>query len=561
MYNAWSETWICALISILPAYIFSEITCYIIYAQNGVSFSITIFGVGKWLLVLLFVLLITLIAVSVPIVRLSFNEPMHMINAQNNVNLIVSPKSSFNLLRAKFPFGYEMISAIRFRKHYIGLALSSAALCACFVVGCFTSALYTSNRIAQNSTHDISVQFLNADVLPDSYPSYFSSIGGVASSHTAYATYDAGLAAHLLHVNGNNVSNGGGLPFDSALSTYFTGDIRYLAASGLDTVEYLSEKYTISGNPLELFDAPNNILIGSSFKNQDAFSYAYGDTVTIAVPSYDEDGNPVLKEEDGPFVENASDKELWIQQNERLSYTKKTFRIVGVIEGYPSATEGIPVVFQHSVYEEITGSDVKLDTIYIKGDEKLSLEDFIKLEASINQKAASLNPGNYLLLTSDTFFEGKMQQLFSYNGLILFISYAFLIFIPLNWLYSQWFFFKRRGDEFYALHSVSASLSRIRSIFLTDALFMLPIGLISGALALGLSKLFEWLFSYLLPNLFGLGKTSVIHPTLPIYVYGICIGLSFISCILSALLPYASYRRMHIKAYLAEKLEEDSAHP
>lgn len=556
--NAWSELWVCALISLLPAYIISETACFFMYRAHNVDFSVSILNIPLWLTVLFWVLLIALFAVVFSISRISFAEPMRLIEAQNNTNLIVSPRSSFDFLRVKFPFGYEWVSALRFRRHYLTLACTSALLCACFVAGCFTSLLYTNNKEIKSTTeHDLSVRFFNATVLPDSYATYFSSITGVSSAHVKYASLKAGDLAHLLYVPGSAVTNGSSLAMDPSFGTYFTGDLNYIAASGLDTVRYLSETYTVRGSADTLLDSPDNILIGSSFQNQSAFSFAVGDMIEIAVPKTDEDGELIYKDKDDPFVSNVSGKELWREQHEKISYEKRTFRIVGIIDDYPSAKEGIPIVFHYKTYEELTDQAVKADTLYIKAQKDLTLDDFVKLQALLNRKAESLNPGQYLVETPSSFFENKMQELSAYNELILFICGVFLLFVPMNWFYSQHFFFKRRFDEFYALHSISASLSRIRSIFLCDAVLMLPIGILSGGLAFGLSKLAEWIFSYVLPNFFATDNAIAQHPALPSYVYILCIGLSFISCILSALFPYLSYRKLHKKAYLAETLTEE----
>ena len=231
-----------------------------------------------------------------------------------------------------------------------------------------------------------------------------------------------------------------------------------------------------------------------------------------------------------------------------------------MIEDYPSAAEGVPLIFADETYESVTHKKISANTLYIKADETLTLDEFIALETRLNTEAhRHSNDNNYLVTTLPTYFDGKMQEHFCYEDLIRALICIVLCFVPINWFYSQWLFFKRRSEEFYSLHSISASLERIRSIFLCDCILMLPIGLLSALISLGFSMLAQWIFSYVLPNVFQMGGIVAFTVEIPAWVYLMCMLLSFISCVLSAFFPYLSYRRRYWKGFIADTLEEQNA--
>lgn len=555
--NALFEIFICATFTLLPAYYASSLLCYSIYSSNGIPYDFSLLPIGTWIVMLLFMIPFLAIGVSFPIKRISFAEPLLLIDAQDNTNLVTSPRTSFNMLRRSFPFGYEVVSAWRFRKHHVLLATTSALLCSIFVMGFFSAVLYKQNtEITQKTSHDFTVQFFSVDVLPDEYPQYYSTVNGVKTAYKGFDSTDASELAALLLIDDAMVKENAGLAYDELEKIYYTGKSKIMGVTGADAIDYLKNTYTITGNPNDLFSDPQNVIIGSSFMSSGAFSYAVGDEITLAIPREDEDGDILLKEDVEP-IENATGDELWHQQYQKILYDYETFRVVAVIDDYPSAAEGVPLVFNGDTYEEITQKEISANTLYIKAEDSLTLDEFIALETRLNTEAhRHSNDNNYLVTTLPTYFDGKMQDHFCYEDLIRALICIVLCFVPVNWFYSQWLFFKRRSAEFYSLHSISASLERIRSIFLCDCLLMLPIGLLSALISLGFSLLAQWIFTYVLPNVFQMSGIVTFSVDIPVWVYLICMLLSFISCILSAFFPYLSYKRRYWKSFISETLEE-----
>ncbi len=556
--NASCELFVCSAFALLPAYYVSAFLCRAMYARGGTSFDFAVFKLGGWLAILLIMIPIIVVSVAFSVKRISFSEPMCLIDAQDNSNLVRSPSGSFNLLKRSFPFGYELLSAWRFRKHYISLALTTALLCVAFVLGFFSSATYAKDADIRHRTgYDFSVQlnFTNTSVLPDSIAQKFAKINGVATAHKEYSTADASLLAHLLFIDAKDVLSGAGLALDEQNAVYYAGNVNYISTTGQDTVDLLKETYTINGDPDALYESDRNILIGSTFRNQNAFRFEVGDTVSLGVMKTDEDGNLVRREGSTITNEELSGRELWMQQYQSFEYELESFTVVGIIEDYPSASEGIPIVFTQDTFERYSETKVTANTLHITAEESLSLKQLIALEKTLNSEAKSLAPKSFLVMTSADAFSGKMEQLFSYRELICVLSLFLLVFIPLHWFYSQGLFFKRRREEFYALHSISAPLGRIRAMFVCDCILMFPIGLFSAGLSLGLSLLAQWLFSFVLPNFFQTDGLVVAEVSLPSWIYILCIALTFLSCVFSAIAPYASYRKEYWKSFKAEELE------
>ena len=556
--NASFELLVCSAFTLLPSYYIASFLTKGMYQSAGLSYDISVFNLGLWLIVLLLMLPIILVSVAFSIKRISFSEPMHLIEAQDNSNLVRSPSGSFNLLKKHFPFGYELLSMWRFRGHYISLAFTTALLCVAFVLGFFSSATYAKDAdIRYRTGHDYSVEmnFTDAKVLPDYICREFEKIKGVSTAHKAYPTTDASVLAHLLFIDARDVLSGSGLALDEESASYYAGNINYIATTGQDTVELLKETYTITGDPDALLESDRNILIGSTFRNKKAFRFEVGDTVELGVMKLDEDGNFVRRPGAPPPSDDLSGRDLWVQQYKTYEYETEVFTIVGIIEDYPSASEGVPIVFTQSTYERYAETSVTANTIHITADESLSLKKLIALEAELSALAKSYEPKSFLVATSTDAFSNKMEQLFSYRELICVLSLFLLVFIPLHWFYSQGLFFKRRYGEFYALHSISASLGRIRAMFVCDCILMCPIGILSAGLSLGLSLLAKWIFTFVLPNFFQTDGLVVAEVALPSWIYIVSMLLSFLSCVLSALAPYLAYRKEYWKALKAEELE------
>ena len=140
------EMFIIAAVVYIPAVIFSALISAVVYGYAGESFE---FFAAAPLYIFVFALIVAGMSVLLPIWRLSRRTPMANIIAEDNSNLIVSPRISFEMLGKNYPRGYELISAWRFRLYNLRLY----ALTAFFTV-LVTMLIFSAGMIRQNEIID-----------------------------------------------------------------------------------------------------------------------------------------------------------------------------------------------------------------------------------------------------------------------------------------------------------------------------------------------------------------------------------------------------------------------
>ena len=551
--HALTEMLLTATLLLLPSYYISALICYLVYHQNSVSFTFSFISIKIWLIGLLIVFLILFLAVTVPIRCATRMEPMRLITSTNNANLVSFSGRSLNLLKKKFPLGYEAISAWRFKRHHISLAVPSALLCVLFVLGFYFSAIYENNAdIRRKTDYDFSINFQNNSISDEKYIDIFEQADGVERIHASFSTQRAELIASLLVVADRNVSSAGGLAEDAEKGLFYTGDALFFGSpSSKNLAEYIGETYTVRGDVSALAESKNNIIIGSTYQNTDAFSFELGDTVQIAIPEVDDEGDIVWVEGKGRIEETASSVSLWEQQYEKISMRFETFTIVAIIEDFPSGAQGVPLILNSEIYEAVTGNSPVSDSLLVYTEEDLSFDELTATEGYLRQIATKL--GNGTVHTYNNRFYDTITTQFCYGSFLPLAGFAFFCFVPLHWFYSQALFFRRRENEFYVLSAISASPSRIRSLFLSGCLMQIPIGIFSTILSL-LASLLVYLFvERFLPNVLSVGGDVLRETTPPIWVFMLCLGVTLLSSLLSAFFPYLTWR----KRFISEKETAD----
>ena len=213
---------------------------------------------------------------------------------------------------------------------------------------------------------------------------------------------------------------------------------------------------------------------------------------------------------------------------------------MGVIEDYPSALHGVPMLVHPDVYQSITGSAPIVDSVEVRMESDATDAKFIQAEESLRDLATRF--GNCKVTTSNAFFENRMEAKYCYTALIRCVSTALLLFIPLLWIYAQIMFFQKREREFYILRSIGVPPSAIRKMHFTGSVVMIPIALFSLTLSMSLCGVLFYFVSVFLPNVLGIGNVITGAAMPPFYVYPIGILVTLFSCLISSFLPYISYQ-------------------
>lgn len=548
--EAMAEFLILALGTLLPSYYVSVLICRATYASASVPFSFSFISLSLWAMILVITAVILFFAVSFSTNKIARTDPMTLLSGEENENPISSPRRSASLLKRRFPFGYEGLSLLRFRKHHISLAIFSALLSVTFVFGSFLSIAETESvKLSKATDAHFTVSVSNMSMIPGEYIEAFRKTEGVSSVFSVPATTHARDLASLLIVSDENVANGNGLAKDKANGLAYTGDVRFISGAE-DTADGIAAVYQTVGSISAFENDPESVIIGKTFENRDTFNFKVGDTITIAIPQTElkeEEStsgkttveNIKYRDENATPIENATGKNLWRAQYENFVFTYKTFKVAGIIEDYPSATQGVPVILHPEAYQEITGTSPVVNALRIRINESAGGTTFSEVEGRLRSVAAKL--GNCTVESHNNLFENQMNALYCYDGLFRTITYGFLLFIPLIWIYSQILFFKKREKEFYILNAIGAPPSAIRRIHFTGSAMMIPVAILSLTFSLLLYGGLSLFFDRFLPNVFGIENVIASSVSVPVYVYAIGILTTLISCIVSTAIPYIAF--------------------
>ena len=106
------------------------------YLPHGAVFSFS-FRLADLLLALLWDLLAVFIGVFPPVLALSKKRPVQLLAAEDNSNLVSSPRRSAYIFGKKFPETYELYGIVRFRRYFAGLLLGAVSFSTVFLCGIF----------------------------------------------------------------------------------------------------------------------------------------------------------------------------------------------------------------------------------------------------------------------------------------------------------------------------------------------------------------------------------------------------------------------------------------
>ena len=106
----------------------------LLYGGYGIS---SVWGIWSVIKVLIMNLIVVVAGVFLPMKFVSLKTPMSLIIAEDNSNLVSSPRSTKFLSGDKFLRIYEMLGMWRFRKYYLKLLVSAVAFSAIFICGVY----------------------------------------------------------------------------------------------------------------------------------------------------------------------------------------------------------------------------------------------------------------------------------------------------------------------------------------------------------------------------------------------------------------------------------------
>lgn len=529
--------------------VISAITDLIIFRLHGEEFIFRPTAIFK---IIIFSLIVSAFAVIYPIWRISRRHPMSLIIAEDNSNLIISPRMSFEMYGTSFPFKYEIFGLWRFRKYYVRLFATAVIFAALFVCSAVWEQFYTLSLNFEEPQFIAS--FKDTEYI-NSYGGEMSdeiySIDGVTcinkeqitlaseiKSHILVSASDTTLFSNLVVYNtaaGDNVSD----EISDTKNLCAANDIAYLPCDA--EVIGLLQDYKYTGDLSSLLNSEHTVIISDSINNSRVFKLKPGDKIRAAV-----------------FADKIRDADTLVSGHELLKselrfyqYKYYEFTVGAVLKNNPTY-EYASLYMSDTDYTMITGNAVAYKTAEIYADRSLSPDKIRNIEDALREWTVLY--GNISITnthaTNDYIIEyGKSTapQLTFIGMIILFIS-------PLIWFFSQVIFYLKRENEFYVIEMLGALRSDVRRIYIIDGIF-----------AAGASSIIYIFFSFAgTGGMYKLMNTVITRFSQDFsvrYMFGIPV-LSFITGLLltavcgflSAYLPYMFYIKKRAVSAVSEEI-------
>lgn len=594
----WEMIW-AAVFTWLPAVVLSNLFCWLIFRKAGQGFAVSI---GGCLLTLFISLLTVGIAVFTSIKAVSRKPPVKHLIADDNSNLIHSPRRSHQLVGTTFPGGLGWLSFGRFWKYSVRLLAMTLSFAMLFVGGMTLANCY--QRMLSNPRPLYRVDFAIPGT-PGPYMPSDDEEEPVTEDGSEKGSEEGGEDSSSEGEN-ESVENEEEKPDlgeskeeteeelpDIDYSSYgYTDEISKVFAElpHLGTV-YKESSFPARGIRSHVRFADKNAKFGAGGVSVTTSGTKWRYQMNVDYKSLDEEiigslkflgygieGSleSVLTEKNtiavtdsflgavhfdwkvGDVICIAKPKgdiePLLIVEQEMLfstdidqillaylnrgSFEYTEYTIGAIISDMPT-DENWSIFFNASDYEIITGYAPIYDRLQIYAQHGATEEEENKLYEYL-RKAEYLY-SNMAITDLNTREARQIDENKNYTGVFTLFSSVLLAVSPMVWIFSQILFYYKRRQEFELYLAVGAPLDSIRTLFLQDALRYAGVG--AGVFAL-LAPPVSWVIHRMigLGTRF-LGGDMLASFRLPwaAYIIGIliCAACGFVS----TMLPYFTYQK------------------
>lgn len=516
----------------------SILTDFIIFKSHGEQ---VLFFPGTLLKIILFSLAVSAAAVIYPIWRVSRRHPMANIIAEDNSNLIVSPRMSFEMYGISFPLKYEFFGFWRFRKYYLQIFSTAVIFAVLFVCSAVWNQFYIARLFYEEPQFTV---VFNEAAYPPSYANAMSEqIKGIEDieriskkqatqasetrSHILIQASGTTLFSNLVVYNtaaGSNASGEAGNTEDLVA----TNKVAYLPCD--EEVIGQLENYRYEGDPRALLSNERTVIISDSIDNSRVFKLKPGDKIRIGVFL------DMIRGAD----EMVSGHALLKSELRFYQYKYYEFTVGAVLKNDPTY-ENASLYLSDSDYTMITGSDVAYKSAGIFVNRTLTPDRIRTVEESLRDWARQYE--NITITNNHAVNSYDIEYGKGISGQIAVIGWIFLVMSPLIWFFSQVIFYLKRENEFYVIEMFGALRSEIQRIYITDGLFNASMSsviyiFLSFASTAGMYKLMNTVVTRFLQD-FSVRYMPYI-PILP-FIFGLL--LTATCGFLSSYLPYFTYTK------------------
>ena len=521
------ELLVVSLLTFLPSMITSVIVMVLSYRSVGVAFHFLLSSVIK---VFLFNVIAVVASVWLPMKWMSIKTPMSLIVAQDNSNLVTSPRRSFSILGKSMPLHYETYTTWRFRTYFIKLIATATAFSALFLCGLYI------RQMVQTTLNDSITEFeltANEDI-DDGTIDMIMDIDGVSYCYWNSNVTIASLNSDHLLLTEQQASSAAGYTVPStenATYTIATNQYQYTAFDEalIDMiVEY--DLYDIEGDPYSVLTQENTVIISDSLANTKMFDFKVGDKIMLATFAY---RNGKI---DGKML-NA--QELLRQQILQFGFEYTEYTIGAVIH---NSKAGAFLTFgvSNDVYAALADTAAVRRNVTVQVDPMADMETIHAAYDEI-RSLMSFYSGSVITQTNEH-LQRKLLQMRNLPMLVLILSVLILVICPLVWFFSQILFFGKRRVELDMLASFGATDRELRGMHRVSGAYMSAFSIVITLILAYAASGLVFLFCNRLMSSLGIGAGTRYEFYISIPALISCVLISIACAYLSSTLPYVMYR-------------------
>jgi hypothetical protein len=517
------EMMVVSLVTFIPSQLFSTAIIWIIYRGEGFDF-----GYNPFALLKVFIINIIIVGVSVcfPMWRVSRSNVTNLIITEDNSNLVMSPRRSFDFFKLTFPKKYEFASMWRFRKYLAVMIITAVGFSSVFVSGFYVADLYAYCR--DFTKPQFTAEVVSNSVWDDEITSDLAAIEGITQV-SGTATADAlDYRSHVLIEAGAVLPRSNMIVPEDNSDFRATNEIKYTLAekSLIDSLTSELWNFKVTGDPYQVLTDDSAVVVTNYIGNKKVCNYKIGDIVKVGVFS-------------GQKKQIDFNLEGRNRLREELRYYNMNYielRVCAVIDGM-TTLGGAPMYLPKSVYRQVVRDEsAEVNKIDIFIDYSTSIENTKVIFDNI-RSYTSLYNGKILLTDNHTTSNYIITRSMNYYALIIAISFLVLAISPLIWFFSQTLFIRKREKEFSVLLWLGTIKDEIKRLSKQNGIILATTSTVSCfVLSLLIINLIQMAVTRIPPALYG-GTISYyydVHIPIPALISSmiISIGCGYFSSML-----------------------------
>ncbi len=506
-------------------------------------------------------------AVRTPMKHMANKPPIALIAAQDNSNLVSSPRRSFKIFNKSFPYHYELFSTWRFRRYILGTLVTAIIFTSLFICGIYAAHMNKTDSETSATDAVINVDYWDidmqggedadfgvadaVDLMDEIMTGCIDNVDGVKYSLWLNKKSATEIISHIL-LRTESLSGNSNYAATSENVEGYEVATNYVNYTAFDRhyIDTICSLYDVEGDPYAVLEDSGKIIISDSIYNTKNFNIKPGDKVYAAQFLFKKDRI------DEVFYDNISYLRV---QLERYAFDYKEYEVAAVV--HASDGEGYMTVgMNYGEFLSFTGMTDLSRTVQVMLDSSVTQSEADKILNEID-KNLSLELGDYRIgYTIQNEYTALKRQLasegISYQSIII-ISVMLLLLSPVVWFFSQVLFYMKREKEISLLCMFGAQENQLRGVYTFAGIIMAGLAMAATVLlSLAASYIMFKLFNQILPSFGFTGGTRY-----DFYLSGaallISIAVSAVCGFISSYIPYSISRRRRETGYVSRLSEQN----